>query len=618
MRSRLVLLVLIILLALVLGFWTFTPPQAVNLVLRGGYWLLLLVTGLFLWQLCLSLRDSQPFWKNVGWWKHAAFIVATTFLLHVQERHEFKIVADEVVLSSTARQMHFHREAAVVVRGFEYAGNFTPLNAFLDKRPLFFPFLLAMVHDLTGYRVANVFVLNAALSFVLVALVYAIARRLGGSWSGVSAVLLLCTIPLVEQNATGGGFEILNLVMLLLTLWLGLRLSDGYSDAGLSAFVLSGVLLAQVRYESVLFVLPVAVVVALTWWWRREVRLPASLLASPLFLIIYPLQHNVFKISESSWQMFSVAGAETPFALRYFYENVAHALNFFFTFDGSQPNSWLVALFGILSTGLVVLVLYKEHQTLFSAGKSVATMLTFLIGLMLHTVLMLCYFWGKWDDPVIRRLSLPTHLLLIFSTIFVWPRLIPSPRRWPILSGLAGIYLFGFALPASSMHRFTQENFAARTTNWLGDYIRRNLEGRRVIAIDDSAGLQWFLYGQSSITPERFADKWEDFVYHFKRRSFDDYLVVQRVGVDLRTGHRFVSWGDDLGSGVTIELIEEKAFAPRYIVRLSRITEIDDGKFKEWVEARKKTKTPGSTTMAFSTVDIADPDQLAEWIRRLP
>jgi len=47
MPKRFILLALIILLSLVLGFVTFTPAQAVNVIRHGGYWVVLLAIALF-------------------------------------------------------------------------------------------------------------------------------------------------------------------------------------------------------------------------------------------------------------------------------------------------------------------------------------------------------------------------------------------------------------------------------------------------------------------------------------------------------------------------------------------------------------------------------------------
>src|SRR5512146_1614610 len=106
MSKRLLLLALIGALALVLGFVSFTPWQAVTLTRLGGYWLVLVAAVLFVFVLVRSLRDCGPVlldWRN--WWRPAVVAIAATGFLHVHERHEFKIVADEVVLQLTAQRL---------------------------------------------------------------------------------------------------------------------------------------------------------------------------------------------------------------------------------------------------------------------------------------------------------------------------------------------------------------------------------------------------------------------------------------------------------------------------------------------------------------------------------
>ncbi|HUL54548.1 MAG TPA: glycosyltransferase family 39 protein [Opitutaceae bacterium] len=615
MSKRMVLLVLVTLLSLVVGFVTFTPAQAVGLVRHGGYWLVLLGFVLFAWYFARSLRaEGASLAVSPGWGKAALFVLGMAVFLHLHERHEFKIVADEVVLGSTAMEMHFERQAAVVVRGYDYAGNFTPLNVYVDKRPLLFPFLVSLVHDLSGYRVTNVFALNALLSLALTTLFFLLGRRLGGPPAGVAAVLLVCAVPLVAQNATGGGFELLNMVMIVLSMWLGLRYAERPTTDRLCAFVLSGVLLAQVRYESAVFVLPVGATIAYVWWREHRVDLPWPVILTPFLLLLLPLQHNVFNLSQASWQLNDVAGATQPFGPQYFYDNVGHALNFFFSFDGTQPSSWLVALLGVVGVGFFVLTLYKHHQEIFALEPAMAAFCIFIIGLLVHTGLMLCYFWGRWDDPIIRRLSLPAHILLILAFVFVVPRLIGHRLRWSILIGIVLAYLVSVTVPVSAMHRYTEENFAARTTNWLGGRIRA-LGAKSVLAIDNNAGLQWFLYRKSSINPTALSLRPEAFLYHYRRHSFDEIIVVQRVGLDLAPNQRFVSAEDDLGPGIQLETIEEKAFAPPYLVRMSRVIGVDEPKLLAWAKERKKLAEAKKITSIAASVDA---DQLVDWLRQLP
>lgn len=617
MSRRLLLFGLICALALVLGFWSFTPHQAVSLVRHYGYWSVLASVLAFSIAVVRSLRGEAvriQAWRS--WWRPVAVALGAAVFLHLHERHEFKIVADEVVLQLTAKQLHEAREASVVVRGYDFAGNFSPMGSYVDKRPLVFPFLLSLLHDVTGFRPGNVHVLNAVLSGVLMLLLVLIGRRLD-SWSaGVAAVLLMATMPLLAQNAVGSGFELLNLVMIAAVVWLGLRAGEQPRNADrLSAFVLGGVVLAQVRYESALFVLPVGAAVAYLWWRERELWLPWGLFLAPLLLVICPLHYNVFKISEAAWQLEDVAGAERPFALGYFYDNVGHALNFLLSTDGSQGNSLLIAALGALSLGFFILLLYRRHREIFSRQPGLAVFSILLLGLMAHTFLMLCYFWGKWDDPIIRRLSLPAHVLFVLATVMIWPSLISHRHRWRILAGLSLAYGLSFTIPQTAMHRYTQENFAARTTNWLVGYLEQ-WKDRSILAIDHNAGLLWFLYEKSSIGPGVLVQRPEAFYFHFRNRSFQDYLIVQRVTPNPATGERSISFGDDFGDALTLELIEERSFAPLYLVRLSRVVAVDEAKLLALAGERQKLSL--ATVRNSPALTPEQNDEVLLWLRQLP
>jgi 4-amino-4-deoxy-L-arabinose transferase-like glycosyltransferase len=617
MSRRLILFALIAALALTVSFWSFTAVQAVAFVRVAGYWMVFAAFALFVWVAWRSLRKD---FAELRAWRTWALPVAATLLvagfLHLHEPHAYKIVADELLLQLTAKEMHLHRGASVVLRGYEYAGTFVPLASMVDKRPLFFPFLLSLVHDLTGFRPGNVFVLNAVLATVLMLLVLLVGRRIAGWSGGIAAVLLLASVPLLAQNACGAGFEILNLVMIVATLWLGMRAAEAPEDADrLSAFVLCGVLLAQVRYESVLFLVPVAATVIYIWWRRRTISLPVGLLAAPLFLIMCPLHYNVFKLSQAAWQLDDVAGAKQPFGLGYFYENVGHAMNFFLSRDGLQPNSMLVGVAGTLAVGFFILLFYRRHRSIFAERPGVAVFTVFLLGLLLHAFFMLCYFWGKWDDPIIHRLSLPTHLLLVFSIVLVWPEFVSVRRRWAVLNGITLLFIVGWTMPTNAMHRYTQGNFAARATNWIDDYIR-SLGSRSALAIDQNSGLLWFVRDKSSVAPPAIADRPEALILHFRNHSFAEFLVVQRVTPNVQTGERLIREQDDFGDALKLELIEERAFAPLYLVRLSRIVGIDEAKLKAWAKARKEhPAAPGNNMPALTP---AENEHLLLWLRQLP
>jgi len=619
MGKKATLFGLIVALAVMLGFVSFRqlPFDAIGLVQWAGYWQVLLVAGLFAFCLWRSLRsDLRAAWAGWRIWAvPVAVVLAVTAFLHVQERHEFKIAMDEIVLADTAMRMHFARQADAMMRGYDLAGNFSALQAFVDKRPLFFPFLLSLTHDLTGYRVGNVFVLNALLSVAFTGLVFLVGRRLGGAPAGYAGVLLIATIPLVHQNVTGGGFELLNLVMILAALWLGMRWVERPDTDRLGAFVLAGILLAQTRYESALFVVPTGLVILYVWWRQRAVDLAWPVLVAPLFLVILPLHFNVFKVVQATWQLNDVPGAAVPFSPGYFYENVGHALNFFLSTDGYQPNSLLVSLVGAAGVGFFGLVLYREHRDIFQTRPAEAVFCLFTLGLMAHGVFMLCYFWGHFDDPIIRRLSLPAHLLFVLSFLYIYPRLVAHRARWTGLMVVTVAYTFACTIPVTAMHRYAQENFAARTNAWLSDFIDR-LGDKPALAIDNGSALQWLIHRQSSIAVDAVAQRPEAYLFHFKNHSFNPFLVVQRMGADFDNGTRFPTMDDDLGDGFQLETVAEKSFSPVYHIRISRVVGVDEAKVKAW--AQRRAKAVQLTPEVKAIIGKSDAAAVDRWFKMLP
>ena len=619
MGKKATLFGLIVALAVMLGFVSFRqiPLDAIALVQWAGYWQVLLAAGLFAFCLGRSLRSDfcagLADWRT--WVAPIAVVLAVTAFLHVQERHEFKIAMDEIVLEDTAMRMHFTRQADAMLRGYELAGNFSALQGFVDKRPLFFPFLLSLVHDLTGYRVENVFVLNALLSLAFIGLVFVVGRRLGGAPAGYAGMLLVATIPLVHQNVTGGGFELLNLVMILATLWLGMRWVERPDTDRLGAFVLASILLAQTRYESALFIGPTGLVILYVWWRQRAVDLAWPILVAPLFLVILPLHFNVFKVVQATWQLNDVPGAAVPFSPVYFYENVGHALNFFLSTDGYQPNSLLVSLLGAAGVGFFVLVLYREHRDIFRARPAEAVFCLFMLGLMAHGGFMLCYFWGHFDDPIIRRLSLPAHLLFVLSFLFIYPRLVAHRARWAGLMVAAVAYIFICTIPVTAMHRYTQENFAARTNAWLSEFID-GLGEQPALAIDNGAALQWLIHRKAGIAVDAIVQRPEAYLFHFRNHSFSPFLAVQRVGVDFDTGKRFPTMDDDLGDGFQLETVAEKSFSPVYHIRISRVVSVDEAKVKAW--AQRRGKAVQLTPEIKAIIGKSDAAAVDRWFKMLP
>jgi hypothetical protein len=577
MDRRLLLLTLSALLALVLGFFSFTPDQSLRAVIYGGYWAMLGLTLLFGWSLWKIARDS---WTGLIAWRErprwpAALILGCGGLLLAHEAYGFKILMDEVMLLGTSMSMHLDKTALVPMRGHDIQGAFQLLAGQLDKRPLFHPFLLSVLHDLTGYRPENAFILNTALTFVLLVLAYLTGFRLGGRGAGAVAVLLLTSLPLLAQNATGGGFELLNLVLILATLLLGMRYLARRDANSLEAFGLAGILLANTRYESVLFLLPVGLMVLWVWWSERRPTITWVVLLMPLLLLPYALHNKVFSVRESSWEMASRPGYDKPFSPAYIPDNIAHDLNFFFNTTGEHSNSLVLSALGFLALPFFVLWMLKTLRGLRAAPPAFAGMAIFALGFAAHTLLMLCYFWGKFDDPVIRRLSLPLNLWLVLAIVTVATEFPWRGRVWTVLAVLVGGGLFAHSLPTMARHGYSAEYYVGREMDWRREFIAAHPE-RDYLFIDNNS-IIWITH-QVSATPVRQAiEQKGNLIFNFRNRIFTAMYVFQRLTVDPETGRLTVPVEDDPGPDYQLEPVWERRFTPLTVSRISRVVSIREG-----------------------------------------
>ena len=601
---RVLLLALLALLAIVVGRVTVPSDQAVTCVVKGGYWVLLFIAGYFAYVVGRIVRDLWREWRplraDLG---ILCLILVTGGVLLAHERYGYKILADELLLSGTSMGMHYNRDAAYPVRATTVQGPFQILQSVVDKRPIFFPFLVSLVHDFTGYRPENAFYVNTVLGFVFLGLVYLIGWKIGRSrWAGALLVLLFAGLPLLSQQMKGGGFELLNLVMLSAVLLLAFAYAEKRDAVTQEALCYAAVLLAYTRYESILMLVPVAALVLWGWWREQRVTLTWPVVVAPLFLIL-PLLHNrVFSLNASAWELAS-RGATVPFGLQYVRENLGHAAAFFFDTTGYQPNSPLFAVLGVIATVFFLLWIVRIVRAPFASNPADVATAFIGIGLVGIFVLLMLYFWGQFDHPVIHRLSLPVHLLMAVAIVAagasLWrPRMNatanahdgnPGPagepsspcisdaarkarRLWQSGCVAAIAALVIYSLPAMSRRAYAITYSPSVEMEWRTDFLRR-FPARDYLFIDNDS-VFWITHHVAA-TPNTLVKEHEDgLIYHLRNDTFSSMYVMQHFRVDPKTGHRTMEPTDDLGPDFELEPFWEKRIEALFIGRISRIVAI--------------------------------------------
>jgi hypothetical protein len=613
---RFALLALIVLLAWIVGRYTLSDGQALNAVIHGGYWVTLAAFGVWLWAMeRLRRAEGWHLPQDAGGWVVVALVIAGGLLWQAHEEHGYKILADESLLVGTAQNLHLDRQVGYGVRGTDVQGHFQVLQSVLDKRPFFHPFLVSLVHDLTGYRVENAFWVNTVLGFVFLALLYGLAARAGrGRAAGTFALLAAIGLPLLAQQSAGAGFELLNLCLIAGWWWLAIHMLSRPDDVRQNAFVLTSVLLASTRYESLLFLAPTALLLLVAWRRVGCVRFTWPTFVAPLFVIPMLWLNRSFSANAELWQTAS-REATAPFSLDYVAGNLGHALQFLFSLDGYHPNSPFLSLCGLLALPLFLLWAQRIWRApISSSGEEVGVALGAL-GPLISLVLLMVYFWGQLDDPVISRLGLPLHLLLLIAVAVAVGRVIPKGERaWAWLSGAAIVALLVFGLPMMARNAYGHAYSPGIAYAWRREFLAARPE--RDFLVIDRDNTFWITERVSSTPVNQARLRRDGIAFHLRNRSFAAAYVYQSFLIDPDTGGLDLDPADDVGSDFVLETVAERKTAMLQLGRFSRVVAVRDGE-RELAHAHdvpvifKSELKPGEA-------EAAKARYLERWVKELP
>lgn len=559
--------------ALYFGFVHFTVPEAVGLVRNAGYYVILLTFSLWIvamWrQRSQSMADDSVRPALREHLLAGGVIAVLTLLALCHETFRSKILFDEYVLQSTAYNLHFFRDNSAMVRGYEIQGVFLSIDSYVDKRPVFFAFLLSLLHDLTGYRSLNVYVLNAGLFVGALGLVWRLGWRLNGQRGGVLAIGLMGSLPLFAQNASGAGMELLNICVLLVVMLHAAHWLERPEESRLAVFVLSLILLVQSRYESALYVLPAGAAILLGWIRIRRVLMPWTVILAPLLLLPVALQQKVVSNSPIMWELRE--GQTSRFSLDYLEGNLTGAWRFFSSFGVTQANSLLLGPLGFAALLYVGWRLLRRRRELTALSPVQESLLLFGIVIAGATVLIMFYYWASFDDPMAARFALPLHLLMTFAVVAAAA---VHDRHWPVswvVVGAAAFFVLASSAPKQSYHLYSR--LGNDEIEWERRVVANRPHANRLI-ITNKSPLPWLIHQTPSILLERSRGVADRLADQLELPDFAEILVTQGARPTSREGGYEITPEDVLPDWFRLELLAERRFGTK-LARISRLVSID-------------------------------------------
>jgi len=534
---RLILFCTVACLAIYVGRFHFETEAAARLVGKWGYWMIALPFVMFavaLWRVVAPVvrrrlgevvRSPTRLRKVV---LSALFLVSLFGVLWQSQEKGWKVVMDEPVIASTALSMHENRETFYSISGYRLEGEYFASTFAVDKRPLFFPFLVSLLHDWTGYRPYQAVWLNGLLLAVFLGLVFLIGREVLPPFGGYVLAGLLATVPIFPIVATSGIFDLLNAVMILIVaIAMYAYLKKPGSDR-MNLMLLAAVLLAHTRYESVLFVFPVGGVILWTWWRQRFVDLSATMILTPFLLVPYLLQRQITDASPGNWHF---RGADSvAFGLDYLGENLRQAFRYFFETGTAMPNSHLLTC---LFFAAFVCVLLLLTRLLSPEAARHALIVTGAVGaiIVMNLAILMFYHWGQLSNPVASRLVIP-FLVLQAVICVVGIRVLRGGRNFQ-LTLLGIIALFFLTSTRPSLARGEYFSWAA-SRSYCEEVLRfawHEAEDNDLIITSNS--LPAYLGRISTLGIDSAVKQLDRIALHQALRTFGNVYVIYAVPTPL-------------------------------------------------------------------------------------
>lgn len=425
-----------------------------------------------------------------------------------------RVQFDETSLASVAQNMHAQRAALMTTGAVPFDGELVRLENTVDKRPPLFAFLVGLLHDLTGERLANAFVANAALLGLGLVLVFAAVRARLGLIAAFAAQLLLVAVPLTGLVATSGGFELLATVLFAAVLVAALAFVQRPDRVHALGLLALGGLFAQSRYES-LPALGLVVLLTLVAVRRRFVPdrgcvgmfVVQCWLAAPLLVLLRYARDPKF---------YPEASGAPLVAWRHAVDHIGPFVSHWFAPALHNP---LPGVLAIVAAVAVALHLLRRRAT-FADGMVV-------VPVAAVTLVALLWFYGDVREPTALRLFLPAAWLTALMPL-VLLRQAHARAAWLLLAGallLAGLRLHELSR-GTAFPRLPNAELAAATERAVAGVSATDDERRHTLWVATTAQ-HLIVLGHAALSPQSFLARLQEVGDYARRGHIRTVYVLQ-------------------------------------------------------------------------------------------
>lgn len=495
-----------------------------------SYYIISLLFGTWLFSfykfICFHKREVDMF---VGQ-SRLGMIVALvlTILIFIAITPSMRVFYDEVNLCSVSQSMTFSRVPTVLNECEIHYGVRHPLFSYIDKRPLFFPYAVSVLHTFTGYRTENVFVLNFMVLTSFLFLIYCCIRKIQGEVVAISTVFLVISHPVIPLCATSGGFDLMSTLFMFLCLLMVVFYVRYPSNITFHFLWMTFLVFSNIRYESILYFALAICILSIFRFIKREHWRSLWFYIWSIILLLPLLWQRALKTTDPQLDV-----GEKMFSVKHFIENNEVFLKSFLRFDFYLPYATIILWFG----GIAVICLFiKVLISMFrDRDNGRIVWLTIILATISSAwIVITSYFGARCDDIVSARFYLP--FCIVFSiSLSLGLCSLRWVRKNTIIMLLFSIVLFLIYFPIAIEKRiFAARRGFSRNYHLAMNYMESVKDEGDDVLVVAFCPKQMTIHGFGAIRFSRANIESDTYLYRLANKLYKDIYVIQEI--DNNTG----------------------------------------------------------------------------------
>jgi len=513
------------LIALYLGFGPVAKKKKKYLFQTTTFYLTCLSILIWFWTLIPKTFSKQKITPHIPAFILASLLIATIAWI---TPHQLRVLYDETNLLGISQALYENRTFYIPTQALFHNHILYIIDYEWGVRPLTFPFFLFLIHLIKGYALSNVFLLNACAGIFSLFIFYLLLQRFFSKYLAILGLCLLAAYPIFALRTTSGGYEILNLGFLIFAFYQLHCALTSQASYHTTRLIFTLILLAQVRYESALFVCTFGPFVV---WHCFKIlcEIPHKIiLLTPILLLPVAWQRILYSGDEA----FMVRDGASMFGLDNFLINLEHAFYFFSGHQSAHGTIPLLLYVAIIGATIGLIHTVQNRNAIPTTTKTM--LLTAGVTLVSLTGITLSYILSNMTRPIGLRWGIVFLPFIITPIIYFCHLLVNKNATFqiPLFVATGAIIFFAWSSKFQNVSVHTlqlQQTYQAYTA-----FFKEHDPHKQALIISPYARL--FVPDQRSAVTIEYANQyWSDLQSHHQKGMFNDIFLCQTADTKTQT-----------------------------------------------------------------------------------